>query len=145
MSKLVRSLVCVMLSITMVLSMSTWAGVPVAAEETAVQPRYSYANYISASINLYTDGTANCYAYVNGYDDVTEIHIQMILQKSIKRRWTDMASWEGTWTKTYASLSRSTTVTTGTYRVKAVYTIYSGSAYEEITAYSQEQYVLVST
>ena len=146
MSKLIRSLICVMFSVMMLLSTNMWTGVAVSAEETAVQPRFSYTNFTFTGLDITTQGAAYCLANVEGYDGITtKIEIQMILQKSIKRRWTDMATWEGTFYDVVGTLSENTTVTTGTYRVKAIYTVYSGSAYEEITAYSQEKYILVST
>lgn len=146
MSKLMRSLICVMLSVVMLLSMNVWMGATVSAEETVVQPRFSYTNFTFTGLDITTQGVAACTASVEGYDGITtKIEIQMVLQKSIKRRWTDMVSWEGTFNGVDGFLSELTTVTTGTYRVKAVYTVYSGSAYEEITGYSQEQYILVST
>ena len=146
MSRLMRSLICVMLSVVMLLSMNVWMGAAVSAEETVVQPRFSYTNFAAASLDITTQGVASCLATAEGYNGITtKVEIQMILQKSIKRRWTDMVTWEGTFNGMDGYLNELTTVTTGTYRVKAVFTVYSGSAYEEITVYSQEKYILVST
>lgn len=146
MSKVMRFLICVMLSVVMLLSMNVWMAAAVSAEETVVQPRFSYTNYTFTGLDITTNGTAYCSSCVEGYDGITtKVNIKMILQKSIKRRWTDMVSWEGTFNDMEGFLDEQTTVTTGTYRVKAVYTVYSGSAYEEITGYSQEKYILVST
>ena len=145
MSKVMRSLSCVILSAVMLLSMNVWMAAAVSAEETVVQPRFSYTNMVVTALDITTNGTAYCSASVEGYDGITtKVEIQMVLQKSIKRRWTDMVTWEGTFNDVIGFLDEQTTVTTGTYRVKAVYTVYSGSAYEEITGYSQEKYILVS-
>lgn len=146
MSKTVRSLVSVMLSVMILLSMNVWTGVFVSAEDVAVQPRFNYTAFTATSLDITTQGVASCLATAEGYNGITtKVEIQMILQKSIKRRWTDMVTWEGAFNGMDGYLNELTTVTTGTYRVKAVYTVYSGSDYEEITSYSQEKYILVST
>ena len=146
MSKKIRSLVCVAMSMLLLLSMNVGVRAVVDAEESLVQPRFNYTSYTYVALELTANGTAYCLADVEGYDGITtKIHIKMILQKSVQRRWTDKATWEGTFNDVWGALDESVTVTTGTYRVKAIYTVYSGSAYEEITAYSQEKYILVST
>lgn len=135
-----------MLSVVMLLSVNMWTSASISVEETVIQPRFNYTAFTFTGLDITTQGVAACTASVEGYDGITtKVEIQMILQKSIKRRWTDMVSWEGTFNEIDGYLSELTTVTTGTYRVKAIYTVYSGSAYEEITGYSQEQYILVST
>lgn len=138
-------IVSLTMSLILLLSVGVWPCAAVSAEETAVQPRYSYTCYNSTGLDITTDGTAYCLADAEGYEGITtKIHIQMTLQRSIRRRWTDIATWEGTFNDIYATLSKTTTTTTGTHRVKAIFTVYSGSDYEVIENISQEMYISVT-
>lgn len=140
MSKTIRSLICVVLSLVMLL-----AGVAVSAEEAAVQPRFSYTNYTATGLEITTQGVACCTANVEGYDGITtKVHIRMTLQKHNLLWWSDVVTWENAWNNVVGTLCRTTTVGTGRYRVKAVYTVYSGSNSEEITSTSLEKKITVS-
>lgn len=144
MSKKMRSLMCVMLSMVMLFSMNVWAGATVAAEG-AVQPRFSYTNFTATALDISTKGAATCYSEVEGYDGITtKIHIEMKLQKYTVLFWRNVESWEGTFNDMEAIFVKNATVGSGRYRVKAIYTVYSGSDSEEITAFSQEKKITVS-
>ena len=145
MSKKMRSLMCVMLSMVMLFSMNVWAGATVAAEEATVQPRFNYTAFTFTGLDISTKGAATCLASVEGYDGITtKIHIEMKLQKYTVLFWRNVESWEGTFNDMEATFIKNATVGSGRYRVKAVYTVYSGSASEEITAYSQTKEITVS-
>ena len=117
----------------------------VLADHTTVQPRYSYTGYTYTGLSITTSGKAYCTADVEGYDNITtKIHINMQLQQYIALQWTTIAEWQGTFNDVVGTLSKTKQVYSGNYRVKAVYTVYSGSAYETITAYSQEKYITVT-
>ena len=138
-------IVSLTMSLILLLSVGVWPCAAVSAEETAVQPRYSYTFLTYTGLDITTGGTAYCLADAEGYEGITtKIHIQMTLQRSIRRRWTDIATWEGTFNDIYATLSKTTTTTTGTHRVKAIFTVYSGSDYEVIENISQEMYISVT-
>lgn len=139
MSKRMYSLVCVVMSVVLLFSMNVWSGAVVSAEETAVQPRLSYTNYVITGLNITTSGVAYCTASAEGYDGITtKIHIEMKLQKYTVLWWSAVETWEGTFYGVDAILSETASVGNGRYRVKAVYTVYSGSNSEEITGTSQE-------
>lgn len=140
MSKRVRSLVSLMMSVIMLLSIGTVGATTVSAEETSVQPRLSYTNYTFTGLDITTAGLACCTADVEGYDGITtKVHIRMTLQKYTVLWWSDQITWENAFTGIEGALCRNTTVTSsGRYRVRAVYTVYSGSASEEIIGTSQE-------
>lgn len=142
MSKTIRSLVCVMLSVMVVLSMNVWTGFTASAEDTMMQPRFSYTNYTATGLRITTHNVATCHADVEGYDGITtKVHIKMSLQQYLALQWTTIAVWEVTYNDMEGALEKTKAVTSsGRYRTKAVYTVYSGSASEEITGYSQEQY-----
>ena len=146
MSKKMRSLVCVMLSVVMLFSMNVWVGATVAAEgEAQPQPRFSYTAFTATGLSISTKGAATCLSSVEGYDGITtKIHIKMTLQKRGVLLWNEVKTWESTFNDMEAIFTKNTTVGSGDYRVKAVYTVYSGSASEKITSYSQIEEVTVS-
>ena len=139
MSKRMYSLVCMMMSVVLLFSMNVWSGAVVSAEETTVQPRFSYTNYTATAMTLTTSGVAYCTASAEGYDGITtKIHIEMKLQKYTVLWWSAVETWEGTFYGVDAILSEAANISSGKYRVKAVYTVYSGSNSEKITGTSQE-------
>ena len=140
MSKQVRSLISFMMSLVLLLSVSVWGGATVSAEATPVQPRLSYTNYTFTGLDITTSGVAYCLADVEGYDGITtKVHIKMTLQKHTVLWWSNQETWEGTFYDVVGTLNEVVSVGKGTYRVKAVYTVYSGSASEEITSTSLEK------
>ena len=121
--------------------MKVWPVGIVSAEETA-QPRFSYTNYTATGLTITTKNVAYCHADAEGYDGITtKIKITMDLQQYLALQWTTIASWEATFNGVDAVLSKNKTLTSsGRYRVRATYKVYSGSAYEQIVGMSQEDY-----
>ncbi len=142
MSKRILSLACMVMSVVLLLSMNVWTGSVVSASESTVQPRWSYTSGTSTNLVITTSGTATCSATATGYFGITtRVKIKMQLQQYLALQWTTIGSWEGTFEDMYGALSKTKTLTSsGNYRVKAMYTVYSGSASEAITMYSQEKY-----
>lgn len=141
MSKTIRSVICSVMCVVLMITMNVWTGVSASAETKTVQPRFSYTNYVDASLAISTAGTAYCTAEVAGYDGITtKIKITMKLQQYIALQWTTIAEWTGTFYDSWGALSKTKTVYTGRYRVKVNATVYSGSAYEKIEVYSPEKY-----
>lgn len=106
--------------------------------DSLVQPCYEYANTVATSLTS-SDGKAACSANLTGLSSVTKIKITMTLQKKTLFWWSEVTTWTTTVEGRVASLYKTKTVESDTYRVKAVYVVYSGSASEEITAYSPEK------
>ena len=132
-----KRIVCVVLCMMVLLSTT---GMVVSAAETTVQPRLTYTNYAVTALDITTNGVAYCTAYAEGHTQLaTKVHIKMILQKHTVLWWSNQETWEGTFNTSYGALSETASVKKGTYRVKAIYTVYSGSASEEIEAFSQEK------
>ena len=67
---------------------------------------------------------------------VTKITIKMHLQKKVSGTWTNLASWSGTKNDVNYSLTKTKSITSGTYRVKSVVSAYKGTACETVTRYS---------
>ena len=114
------------------------------SEENVVQPRLNYTGNTMITLSITTSGTAYCAADVQGNNLATKVHIKMTLQKYTILWWSKVESWEGTFNEVYGTLSETAQVGSGRYRVKAEFTVYSGSDYEEITDYSQEKKVTIS-
>ena len=90
-------------------------------------------------LSISSSGTATCSADAEGYyGTTTKVHIKMTLQKYTILWWSKVETWEGTFNQAYGALCETAQVGSGTYRVKAEFTVYSGSNSEEITSYSQE-------
>lgn len=142
MSKTMRAFLCLLMSVALIASMNVWACATVSAEEMSVQPRLSYTNYADVSLSITSAGTAHCFTDVEGYDGITtKVRIEMNLQQYLALQWTTVVSWTGTFNDVCGTLSKTKTLTSsGNYRVKAVFTVYSGSKSEKITMYSQEKY-----
>ncbi len=139
MSKNLKALVCLFMSLLLLFPMNLFVSAATTEEKNQVQPRYSYTNMTYVTIKIPSSGNATCLADVQGYDGITtKIHIKMTLQKHTVLWWSKVETWETTINDFVGYLSRSTQVGSGTYRVKAEFTVYSGSNSEEITSYSQE-------
>lgn len=86
-----------------------------------------------------SSGQASASARFTGYPGTTtKVSITMTLQKKglLGLWWSDESSWTETFNYYNATMNRSANVSSGTYRVKAVYTAYSGANSETITEYS---------
>ncbi len=108
------------------------------SNETKIMPCYNYTSECSSTLSI-SGGTATCKAYLKGYSGTTtRINAEMILQKK------GLFGWSEAWSYTYGiythTLDHTETVSVGggTYRLKVVFTVYSGTASETITAYSSE-------
>ena len=143
MSKSVKRIVCLLMSLLLLVPMNIVASAAT-TEKSTVQPRWTYTNYTSSALTITTSGKAYCTSDVQGYDNVTKIHIKTTLQKYTVLWWSKVEVWEGTFYETYGTISETTTVGSGRYRVKSEFTVYSGSNSEEITLLSQEKTVTIS-
>lgn len=101
-----------------------------------VQPLYNYISDSTTSIKK-LDGQVQCIASLTGYKGTTtKIVITITLQKKILLFWDDVKTWTKTYETYYGTLSKTSDVSGGTYRFKAVYKVYSGTKSETITKYS---------
>lgn len=131
----------VILSMTFVIGNTVSAAVKI----PDVSPTYSYT--CDCSSTLTTSGTtATCKSNVTGYkNETTKIVFKQTLQKkNSSGGWNDVSN--ATWTSTVYSYQGSATnykysLSSGTYRLKSVFTVYAGTSYETITKYSKEKTV----
>jgi hypothetical protein len=101
---------------------------------------YAYTNYTDTGLSIPASGNSTSFARLVGYSGTTtKIEITMTLQKRgglFNLFWNDEITWTQTFNSHTGTLSKNYHVTSGTYRVKAVYKAFSGNNSETITAYS---------
>lgn len=109
-------------------------------EQEQMQPRYNYTLSHVEDL-LLTGGQASCKSTLTGKNGTTtKIEITMTLQKKALLWWESEGTWSGTYNTYYGTLRiTKAAVESGTYRIKTVYKVYSGSDSETITAYSSEK------
>ncbi len=102
----------------------------------------NYTSYCMSCISI-VNGTAECTSLASGYqNETTKIYIEQTLQRRGTYGWVNEQTWTSTTYSYYASLSNyKYNVTSGTYRVKSFFKVYSGTDYETITTYSSESTV----
>lgn len=109
-----------------------------ASDSSQISVYYNYTQGKSASLKI-QNGVATCGSSITGYSGVTtKIKITMYLEKRTLWWWNEVTSWTKTVNGDYANLSKNHTVSSGTYRLRVVYTVYSGNSSETITGYSNE-------
>lgn len=105
----------------------------------SIAPYTAYTKSTSTNLTV-SSGQASASAKFTGYPGTTtKVSITMTLQKQgfLGLYWSDVASWTQTLNSYNATMGKSYGgLSGGTYRVKAVYTAYSGSASETFTEYS---------
>lgn len=106
-------------------------------EEPDIQLLYTYTFTLSTSLSI-SNQVATCTSYLDGYAAVTKIVIEMTLQKESWLWWSTVETWSSTTYGNFAYISESYSVDSDNYRVKTVFTVYSGTDYETITKYSSE-------
>ncbi len=124
--------------LSLILSMFLlFTGSVAVAADDAVQPRYNYTSSTTVNISI-SSNTAHCTAQLIGYSSVDKIKITMTLQKKTVLWWSEVDTWTTTYYNSYALMTKDCSVGSGKYRVKAEFTVYSGSNSEEITSHSLE-------
>ena len=120
------------------------AGITASADpepETPVEPgiieEYQYTNYIRSLLSIQND-TAYCKSVVMGFPDIaTKIEITQTLYQVFGPYEYYVHSWSHTYYDWYASFQNTrSSLGGGTYRVKTVAKVYSGSNYETVSLYS---------
>ena len=127
-----KKIICLLLSIVTVLALCSFS------EETPINnPRYSYTNTCRSSLFI-SGATGECVSYLLGYPNITtKIVIKQYLQVKDGNRWRTSQSWSNTYYNYHANFSNYRTLYSGnTYRVYSEFTVYSGSNYENVYAYS---------
>lgn len=104
-------------------------------------PRYRYAAYVSSVMSISSSRTATCSSTASG-GSVTKVIATQYLQYKNGSTWQTVPG--ATWTSNQSGSSffmtnTKSSLTKGTvYRLRTIFTVYSGSSTETITADSNE-------
>lgn len=107
----------------------------------SISPRWSYTDSCTSELSI-SGSTATCTSEAVGYPGTTtKVNISQTLEvKGFAYTWIIVDMWSETDTG-YRGKATNTksNLPSGTYRLKSVFTAYSGNNSEEITAYSTEE------
>lgn len=107
---------------------------------SAVEPRYSYTNYASSSLSI-SDNEATCISSVSAKSTATKITATQYLEKKNGTTWSTVSG--GTWSDSANGISLNmfnskSNLSSGTYRLRTVIKVYSGTNYESFEKISSE-------
>lgn len=106
-------------------------------EDSSVQPRWSYLNYIGGRIDISSSGIASVLATVQASGTVKKISAVVSLQQQKSGVWTEIKSWTVTRDTYIANVSKSWPVAHGyNYRIVVTGKAMSGSATLEQASYT---------
>lgn len=106
----------------------------------AVEPRYAYTTSASSYLTI-SYNKASCISSVSANNSVTKISATQYLEKKNGRTWSTVSGcvWSDSSNRNSLTMSNSkSSLSSGTYRVRTVFTVYSGSNYESVEAISKE-------
>ncbi len=135
MFKRLISVICVIVVSVMCVGMVAYA-------EGAVP--FTLYTYSTTSTLTISGAKATCTSKATGYSgETTKIVIEQILQKKTSSdTWSEVESWSDTIANYKASATNTkSSLSSGTYRLKTIFTVYAGSDYEVLTKYSTEKIV----
>lgn len=87
-------------------------------DSLAIQPRFTYINYLYSSLSVSDMGEADAYAQLDA-KSADSVKLEIILQQNLNGQWIDIKSWSATSAETDISLNKS-------------YYVYSGYQYRSI-------------
>ena len=137
---MMKKFICLVLTVilTCCITVSVSASFEDVAITDKVDARYAYTNRIESTLSI-SSKNATCQSTVQGSSKtVTKIVIKQTLQYKSGTKWLDVASWVKT-VNTFSLRFNNTkyNIGSGTYRVKTIADVYSGSKYETVTAFSK--------
>lgn len=108
-----------------------------------ISPFYTYTSNCSSTLSI-SGTTGTCNSAATGYNgETTKIVVEQTLEKkTLLFFWSSEENWTTTVTGSKADVTKTRGgLSSGTYRLKTVFTVYAGSNYETITVYSAEKTV----
>lgn len=132
-----KKFLCVLLTISMAMAALMFIG----GKVNAVEARYAHTTSVTSTLNIY-NGTAYCKSTVQCDSTVNKIDGVQYLEKKNGDNWDVVDDWTGSSSRNALTLNNSKdNIDSGTYRVRAVFTVYSGSSSETIEKISSEKTV----
>lgn len=136
-----KKLVAILSALVMVSSFTSATTTSYAAVIPPDSPAYSYTNDCNVDLAI-SNREATCKSSLTGYYNTTTsiIITQTLQKKNSNNAWDDVCNWSTTIDNFKGSLtSTKSSLSSGTYRLKTVFTVYAGSASETITKYSKNK------
>ncbi len=129
---MVRRITCILLTIVVLLSLCSFSD-----DRPSNDLDYSYTSTCSSILNV-IGSNGECVSDLLGYPNITtKIVIKQYLQVRDGNRWRTSQSWSKTYYSYHADFVNNRTLYSGnTYRVYSEFTVYSGTNYENVYAYS---------
>ena len=128
---------CLMMAVTFSLpvhaetaTLSEPAGAPISIQ-------YVNINDASSYLTISSDGDASIKGYVKKTSSGDNISLTVTLQRSSGGSWENVTSWSKTTTSPSASISKTYSVSSGTYRVKTAYSVTGDGGTESGVVYSK--------
>lgn len=107
-------------------------------------PCYLYTSRIVTSFGIY-EGEASCATTVYGISGTTsKIEVTQYLEKKNGNAWEEVTHWSDTFESWWCNFTNSYIITeSGTYRLRSVAKVYSGTKYENVDITSKEKTVKI--
>lgn len=136
---MLRKIISVVLSLTVIFSFGLT--VSAACGESGISPYYLYTLTGSSSLSI-SNGTATCKSQLTGISlKTTKIIGNQYLEKKNGKNWeiVDGGIWNDSTSGIILTLTNTkSSLDSGTYRVTAIFTVYSGGSSEIVEAVSNE-------
>lgn len=112
--------------------------------DNAVSPCYVYTDQITTVFGIY-EGEASCTTTIYGIPvTTTKIEVTQYLEKKNGNSWDEVTHWTETYYSWWCNFANSYTITeSGTYRLRSVAKVYSGTKYENVDITSKEKTVKI--
>ncbi len=108
-------------------------------------PCYLYTNSITTTLSVSSTNEASCRTTITGNSSTaTKIIVTQYLEKKDGNSWDEVTHWTDTFNSWWCNCTNSYTITeSGTYRLRSVAKVYSGSKYENVDITSTEKVVKI--
>lgn len=131
-----KAIIAIVLSLSVLFS----AGIPVCAYGggNIASPYFLYTNSAKSTL-IISGNTAYCESVIKGDSTVTKIYATQYLEKKNGNKWETVDSWSDSVSGKSLSMSNSKdNLGSGTYHLRTVATVYSGSKSEPVVKTSME-------
>jgi len=135
---MLKKIVSILLSLTVFFSLGLQ--VSAAVKDNEIRPNYLYTGDVTSSL-IISNGTATCTSKLTGLKSVTSISGKQYLERKNGSKWEIVSgcSWSDSTYSTSLKMSNTKdNLESDTYRVRAVFTVYSGSSSETVEKTSRE-------
>lgn len=107
----------------------------------AAQPRYAYTATVSSTLTI-SGTTAYCTSKATGMSKTSTVEGTQYLEKKTLLWWDPVAEWSATSTSNSLNMNNTKSgLSSGTYRLRTVFTVYSGNNSEEVEKISSEKII----